>query len=196
MTLTKCGWFIYHSDQILKEIPNLITKIWNLFCSTYYSHFDCSATVREAWISPNVDDLYVSLIEFSRRFWIWSPKFKIPSVASATAIFIVQPPCEKCDPHQIEMTYISVWPNFQGDSESGHSNLKFTLWHMQWPLGNVTHTKTIFILSWVYFLWDSESGESAWCCRSILVKPINQYCFQIFYKLQSGLYNTFILHFR
>ena len=41
------------------------------------------ATLQEIWLSPNVDNLYIILIRFLRRFWIWSPKFKIHSVAPA-----------------------------------------------------------------------------------------------------------------
>jgi hypothetical protein len=124
------GWSIYHSDRFFKEILNLATKIWNSLCHTCYSHIYPSATFREMWFLPNRDNLYIILTAFSRRFWIWSPKFEIHSAILATAIFILQPHFGKCDSYQIGIIYISFWPLFQGDSESGHQNLKFTLWHL------------------------------------------------------------------
>ena len=121
------GSVIYHPVWIFEEILNLIPKIWNSLSSTCYSDFCCSATVQKIWPSPNVDDLYIILIRFWRRFQIWSPKFEIYSVAPTIAILIVQPQCGKREPHQMWMIYMSVWSNFQGDSESDHQNLKFTL---------------------------------------------------------------------
>jgi hypothetical protein len=121
------GWSIYHSDRFFKEILNLATKIWNSLCHTCYSHIYPSATFWEMWFLPNRDNLYIILTTFSRRFWIWSSKLEIHSVALATAISILQPHFGKCDSYQIGIIYISFWPLFQGDSESGYQNLKFTL---------------------------------------------------------------------
>jgi len=103
---------------------NYPTEIWHFTCSTCYGYFYPSATLQEMWPLPTRDNLYIILTAFSRRFWIWPPKFDTHSVILAVAIFILQPHCGKCDPYQLGIIYISFWPHFQGDSESGHQNFE------------------------------------------------------------------------
>ena len=68
-----------------------------------------------------------------RRFWISNQTIQIQSVALAIAGLVCQPHFRNIWPSPIRVIYVSSWPDFWGDSGSGHQNLKFHLWHTIQP---------------------------------------------------------------
>ena len=99
------GSIIYHPELIFEEVLNIWTEIWNYTCSTCCDYFYLSAILQGMGPLPDVDDLYIILTRFSRRFWIWLSKFEILSLASAVTIVIFLPHYKKCESHCTSFSY-------------------------------------------------------------------------------------------
>jgi hypothetical protein len=127
-------------------------KVQNMMSYMYHPDWNFQAIQEGYWCMG---------LSVCHLMW-WELHFQQCSVALATAMFIFWPHCRKCDPYQIWIIYISSWPHFQGDSESGHQNFEIrTIFILQPHFGKCDPYQiwTIYISFWSHFQGDSESGH-------------------------------------
>jgi len=95
--------------------------------------------------------LYIILTRISRGFQISNLKFEIQPVAADTVIFVFQPHFRKIWDPLIRAIHISSWLYFQGEFESGHRNLKFSLWQLlqlYWCFSHIVGKCDLHQLGW------------------------------------------------